>query len=212
MKEIIISTPRIKVPSECPECNNKFEFPIKKVRVVCSRCKYIFLKDIASEPNKYYIDMIENILSKNNELIIKTTKQYENSLKDIRDLKINQKCWEVSEISDDKDIEKKRKCLDCGKCNNCSTCLDCGHHYIIKNKKPKCPKCGSKRVKPTLIKKFEKRDEINICPFCKSENIYWTYFYKGDVCPICGGKNIKYGKEINIKKLIIKRLPKFRIE
>lgn len=150
-------------------------------------------------------------------MIIKT-KEYNNYLLKIKEQKEKQKCWLVSEIEEIEDIENKIKCFDCGKCNNCHACFNCGEHYVYK-RKPKCPKCRSDKVKPTLLKKFEKKDGRKICPHCKSEDIQFYYFYNKEnkekeeiICENCGGKNLKFGGKILVKKMVIKRLPKFKKE
>lgn len=220
MKEIIISKAFVKIPSECPECKLRFEFKLKKSLVVCNRCKYKWLVPIGSvEPLQTYSKIIEDILADDNEIKIKARANEENlinTLVKLREQKIKQKCWEVSEIEEINEIDKRIKCPDCGSCNNCVTCFNCGEHYALTKKNPRCPKCKSDKIKRTLIKKFEKKEGVNTCPFCKSEDVYWTYFYedrlKDGKCPICDGTNLIKGKEIKVKQLIISRLPKYRNE
>lgn len=219
MKEIIISKSRIKIPNNCPKCNHKNIFTVKKINAFCQKCRNEYVISTIVNPIESQSWNIERALEKENEIIIKTEikkyytedeKEYwENILKRIRENKELQKCWDVGEIKDNKDISKTKKCKECGYCNNCVTCLECGKHYSLDKKR--CPECNSVKRKKTSIPKFEKRGTTSICPYCKSEDIYHSYFYEGDKCPYCKTTNIEEGKEIQIKQMIIKRKKKYEI-
>lgn len=227
MKEIIISKAFVEIPNVCPECKSKNKTKLKKALITCQKCHHKYLVTATHNPLKYYSEMIEEELSKDNGIILKTQiiesegkkeealKNYE-VLRKIKEQKEKQKCWDVGNIEEATDIEKKIKCMDCGSCNNCVTCFSCGEHYVPKKKEIKCPNCKSTEIKKTLIKKFEKKDGKNTCPYCKSEDVYWTYFYKnrleGGRCPICKGNNLIFGKEIKIKQLIIERKDEYKIK
>lgn len=210
MREIIIWNPKQKVKTVCPTCNNKYQFSVKRVRVVCSRCRFQYIEQIMHSPLIFYIDMVDEILSKENAVLLKATKDREDTLNKIRERKLNQKCWDVSEIEDGIDIKKRKKCKDCGLCGNCKTCYICYKQYNPRIRK-KCPSCKSDKVKETRIKKFVRKDGKNLCPYCNSTEVFLNHFYEGDVCNRCGSDNLIQGGEIEIKKLIIKRLPKFEI-
>lgn len=227
--KLILSRPKLVVDVKCPKCSSLDIVAFTKVDLTCKNCKTKF--ETNAEINIYYsiAKKLLQLISHHNEVhingvrdnaevfypedLLKPRSKFEDDIyHTMLAIKHNfedQKCYEVSEITNEIDEDYKIRCKKCGYCNNCITCSNCGEHYVPKHvdtrigkqQRYKCPKCSSRSYKKTYIKKLSKE-----CPYCKSKNVRKTHFYANNKqCPYCKSKDVSKPRTIPIYKLIIKR-------
>ena len=230
--KIILSKPKLLVDVKCPKCKGYDAVALQNVDVTCKNCNTRFTTEAGI--NIYYsmAKKIISVLSNHNEVFILGTRdtsmvftpqkelsprsRYETDIWHTvlaiqNDFK-KQKCWMVSEISNEVEIDYRTVCNDCGQCWDCITCNKCGNIYTPKKEKV-CEKCGSKSYKPTFIKKVVEKKGKKVCPHCGSSNIRKTSFSSDKkTCPRCKSRNIATPKKIPVYKLSIKRQRRFEID
>lgn len=232
---LILSRPKLVVDVRCPKCQSIDIAALPVVEVICKNCKTKFTTNAAI--NIYYsiAKKLLQLISHNNEvwilgerdvsnvfhpedMLMPRSRHEDDVYQTILAIKHNfedQKCYEVSEMTNENDEDFRIHCNICGTCNTCVACIKCNERYIPKlvetphgkEKRYKCPKCGNKNYTKTYIEKVSGN-----CPFCESKNIKKTIF-KSDRrhCPKCHTTNISKPRNIPVYKLIIKRQKRFKI-
>ena len=233
--KLILSRPKLVVDIKCPKCQSIDIVALLDINVKCKNCMTSFTTNAGI--NIYYsiAKKLIQLISHNNEVwilgerdasdvfnsddILKPRSQHEDdvyhTMLAIMHNFEDQRCWEVTKITNEYDQEYIVRCNVCGICHNCVTCSSCGEKYTPKEvdthqgkqKRYKCPKCSSRNYKKTFINKMDK-----ICPYCNSGNIKKTYFpsHKKQ-CPKCHSDDITKPRNVPVYKLVIKRQPRFWI-
>jgi DNA-directed RNA polymerase subunit RPC12/RpoP len=232
--KLILTKPKLVIDVKCNKCKKMDIVALPYVEVQCKNCKTV--QTTEANINIFYSisKKLEQLLANNNEVHIigkrNDTKVYNSediakvhdrndddilsAIEAIRNVKIKQKCWEVSDIMNEYDYEYKVSCKSCGICLSCVTCNKCSKTFTPKivqtkngtEKRYTCPHCGAKSYHQTRIKKFEN----NKCPHCQSTDVIFSTFeaYKRK-CPRCGSEDICKPKRIAVYKLVIKRQKRF---
>ena len=230
--KLILGRPKIVVDVKCPKCKSLDIAGIPVVDVTCKNCKTRFTTEAGV--NIYYsiAKKLTQLVSNNNEVwivgqrddsftfdvqdLLKPRSKHEDDIfHTLLAIKYNyekQRCWDVSEITNEVDLDYKSRCNECGICHNCVVCVACKHKYIPKKTKTgenryTCPECNSKKYKPNYIKFKDKK-----CPDCGSAEVSKLSFNSVKrQCPKCGCKVSSDTRKIPIYKLIIKRQPRNEI-
>ena len=231
--KVIITRPKLVLEVKCPKCSYFQIVGTPYVDVSCKNCHTKF--NTKADIDLYYSisKKIEQLLANNNEIHIvgerdnsqvhsnadelkpRTFMEYKiyNCLLAIKDTKVKQKCWEVSEIENSMDLEYHTTCKECGYCNSCVQCKSCQHIYTPKKVKDEnrytCPECGSKKYQDTPFRDLKKKE----CPHCKSKNIRFTSFTSDKrQCPRCNTLKINKPKAIPIYRLKLERQKRFYLD
>lgn len=232
--KIILSRPKIVFDVKCPKCKKNDIVGLPIIETQCKNCKTKYSTE--AEINMYYsiAKKLNQLVGKNNEVwvqaerdvstvfhaedMLRPRSKYEDdyfqTLMAIKDNYEDMNCWDIGEITNEYDEEYKRRCSVCGHCLHCVTCYSCHETYIPKEvktshgieKRYTCPHCNSKEYKQTRIKIFEIKDNKQICPYCKSDNVDKTLFNSNKQhCPSCGTKVNSICRKVPVYRLIIKR-------
>jgi hypothetical protein len=233
--KIILTRPKIVVDTRCPKCKSMDIAATPIVTTVCKNCSTKFESDTGV--NIYYsmAKKLNQLLANNNGVVVQgerdnsMTFHPDDALRPRSKMEddiwhailaihtdfVKQKCWEVSKISNEVDVDFKIYCKDCGYCKNCVTCNKCGEHYtprLIEGKKEiryTCPKCNSKSYRDTIIDKFKNKR----CPYCESPKVVHSKFDSTKKkCPKCGSENITEPRKVPVYRFIIERQKRNRID
>lgn len=195
------------VKTKCPQCGNEYFYGVPYVNVACNVCGITYRTDFRQDIFTKKARFIEDRKTEKNGIIFKATEEFKPALIHIRYNHLEQKCWDVSEIGQEK--EEIRFCFSCGICLNCLTCKSCGVKFErdINRKKQKCPECHKSDFARTYFKdaKIKEGQNKRVCPECGSENIKLTLTKGKDACHRCGSKNLSEKKINNIYTLTVTR-------
>jgi hypothetical protein len=238
--KIILTKPKMVVDVKCHKCKKMDIAALPYVDVQCKNCHTL----ITTEANiNIYFSIskkLEQLLSYNNEVWVigrrqdKTIHTADDNFKSqdrndddiysameaIKNTKIKQLCWEVSDITNDYDFDYKVSCNQCGFCLDCVECNKCHKHYTPKTvdtykgseKRFTCI-CGYKSYHQTKVTKFKVKDGKIVCPHCDSANtIHSSFEADKKKCPKCGTEDISKPKRMPIYKLVIKRQKRFELK
>jgi len=235
--KLILGRPKIVVDIKCPKCKSLDIAGFSNVECRCNNCKTAFTTEAGV--NIYYsiAKKLIQLISHNNEVwvigerddsetfrsedLLKPRSKHEDdiyhSLLAIKNNFQQQRCYDVSEITNEMDTDYRANCSDCGYCSNCVICAKCNKSYVPKKtrsgeKRYTCPECKSKNYKPSAIK-FKADGGKRSCPNCSSENVNRTKVPAGKKpCPKCNSENITSPRKLPIYRLIIKRQRRFLLD
>ena len=217
--KIVLTKPWVTEHSNCPRCGAKPINFILEYDAVCKQCNNKFRAKSKPDIKASYSDLIQTKLKTCNDLLLYVPTKFEFVLSEIMDnFKemirtgfINAKIVNNKIFSNVDTYDDKINCTVCGYCNNCNICIDCREHFIP-SQNVSCPKCGSINSKPTYINKIPKDDNNAYCPYCKSNNIRFTYFFNKTKCTVCGSDKVTTKKPVKNSVLIIRKSNIARID
>ena len=203
-------TDLMSVRTKCPTCGHEYLYGVPYVTVPCSKCGISYRTDFKQDIYTKKARFIEDKKTERNEIIFKATEAYKSALIHIRYNHMEQKCWDVSEIEEQK--EEFKHCYKCGVCLNCFFCKDCNTHFKRNQnrRKQECPNCHSTNLTRTYFKdakesKSKESMKIRLCPECGSEHIKLTLTKNKSKCHLCGSKTLSPTKVNCIYVLTVKR-------
>jgi DNA-directed RNA polymerase subunit RPC12/RpoP/phage FluMu protein Com len=227
--KLILSKPKLVVDIKCPKCKSMDILALPIVETTCKNCKTRFQANvninILAATAKKYVQMKSHnneiwILGERNDSLVfhsddalrprdSNEDAIYHTILAYKKLAELERCYEVSEITNEYDDDYRVFCKTCGVCYNCVTCIKCGQKYVPtkietkhgSEKKYKCTKCGFRNYKQTFIPKTDDK-----CPYCGSSNFKKTRFNTDNKkCPKCHSKNTSIPRKVPVYKLIIKR-------
>lgn len=204
-------TDLISVECQCPVCKDKYVHGVPYVSVPCNKCGNTYSTDFKQDILTKKYRQIEQALTENNGVHIQASDRYEPFIITLQRYKQRQGCWDVSEITNKK--EMFRFCKSCGVCLNCFTC-ECGKSFTkdINRKKQKCPDCKSNNFKKTFFKEALEKGRKHICPECNSERIKMTRTSRKTKCHKCSSTKLTEPKVNTVYSLTISRKKSYKIE
>ena len=233
--KLILSRPKLVIDTKCPKCHSMDIQALANVELTCKNCKTKFTSDvqlnIVFTTAKKFLQLRANnnefwVLGKrddsevfNTDDMLKPRSKMEDdiyhSMLAYKRICEMEGCYDVSEVTNDYDIDYKIRCNECGVCFNCVICTRCGERYTPEKintpqgvqRRYKCPKCSSRDYTRTYINKIAK-----VCPGCGSNNIQKTSFSSDKKqCPRCHSENITSPKKVPVYKLIVQRQGRFKL-
>ena len=197
--DVIITYPKITIKVECPKCHRKGMVDLKELEADCSKCRMHYKIPLTFTIKQIYLPIINAKLGELSHVNICSRDKFKDALNEIRMMYIAMKCWDVSDIEKSEVELNKQHCNDCGYCENCITCSECDMSYVPDNKR-RCPKCRSKKTKPTYTKLVNGK-----CSECDNEEVSLTKFFNKTKCTQCDSTNISEKKKIESNRFTIKR-------
>lgn len=202
--ELNEKTDSIAIKTKCPQCGDEYFYGVPYVNVPCKKCGITYRTDFKQDIYTKKARYMEDKKTEKNGIVLKVTEQYKPALLHIMYNHVEQKCWDVSEITQTK--EEFRYCYQCGYCMDCYTC-ECGNSFKKDKtkRKQKCPICNSTNFKRTYFKEAKKSGNMIACPKCSSDKVKLTRTNNKNKCHLCGSEHLSPAHIDNVYTVTIKR-------